>query len=62
MPLTRRFSMVSINCFIERANRSSFQTISVSPVRESEGVMQSRTVCNRTRHLLGENLLAPCFG
>jgi hypothetical protein len=24
--------------------------------------MQSRAVGNRTRHLLGENLLAPCFG
>jgi hypothetical protein len=25
--------MVSISCFIERAKRSSFQTISVSPLR-----------------------------
>jgi hypothetical protein len=25
--------MVSINCFIERAKRSSFHTISVSPLR-----------------------------
>jgi hypothetical protein len=33
MPLTRRFSIVSINCFIERAKRSSFHTISVSPLR-----------------------------
>jgi hypothetical protein len=24
--------------------------------------MQGRAVCNRTRHLLGENLGAPCFG
>jgi hypothetical protein len=24
--------------------------------------MQGRAVCNRTRHLLGENLSAPCFG
>jgi hypothetical protein len=24
--------------------------------------MQSREVCNRTRHLLGENPLAPGFG
>jgi hypothetical protein len=23
--------------------------------------MQSRAVCDRTRHLLGENLSAPCF-
>jgi hypothetical protein len=32
-------------------------------MKDSEiGTHQSRAVCNRTRHLLGENLLAPCFG
>src|SRR5206468_2582408 len=31
--LTRRVSTVSINCFIDRARRSSFHTISVSPLR-----------------------------
>jgi len=29
MPLTRTVSTVSINCFIDRASRSSFHTISV---------------------------------
>jgi hypothetical protein len=33
IPLSRRFSTVSINCFIDRANRSSFHTMSVSPLR-----------------------------
>jgi putative membrane protein len=33
MPFSRSSSMVSINCFIERAKRSSFHTISVSPLR-----------------------------
>ena len=33
MHLIRRFSMVSIICFIERASRSSCHTISVSPLR-----------------------------
>jgi hypothetical protein len=53
----------SSNWFIERARRSSFHTISVSPLRAN-----SRTSCkgwpirNCTRHLLGENLLAPRFG
>jgi hypothetical protein len=30
--------------------------------REFEGVMQGGPIRNRARHLLGENLLAPCFG
>jgi hypothetical protein len=30
---TRSLSMVLINCFIERAKRSSFHTTSVSPLR-----------------------------
>jgi len=34
----------------------------VAAAREFERVMQGRAVCNRTRHLLGENLGAPCFG
>ncbi len=34
----------------------------VAAAREFERVMQGRAVGNRTRHLLGENLLAPCFG
>jgi hypothetical protein len=33
MPLNRRTATVSINCFIDRARRSSFHTISVSPLR-----------------------------
>jgi len=31
--LTRNVSIVSINCFIDRASRSSFHTIRVSPWR-----------------------------
>src|SRR3954453_9029708 len=63
MPLSRSSSMVSISCFIERAKRSSFQTISVSPLRANASAS-----CNAGRSvtapdiLLGENLLAPCFG
>jgi hypothetical protein len=54
--------MLSINCFIERASRSSFHTINVSPLRAKfEGVMQGGPICNRTRHLLDENLCAPCI-
>jgi hypothetical protein len=34
----------------------------VAAAREFERVMLARAVCNRTRHLLGENLCAPCFG
>jgi hypothetical protein len=33
MPLPRKFSMVSIICFIDRASRSSFPTMSLSPLR-----------------------------
>jgi hypothetical protein len=63
MPLTRRTSTVSINCFIDRASRSSFQTISVSRLpAKSRASMQGGSIRNRARHLLGENLSAPCFG
>jgi 8-oxo-dGTP pyrophosphatase MutT (NUDIX family) len=31
-------------------------------LREFERVMQGGPIRNRTRHLLGENLFAPCFG
>jgi hypothetical protein len=48
MPLTRRFSRVSINCFIEHAKRSSFH---VAAMREFESVMQGGSIRNRTRHL-----------
>jgi hypothetical protein len=34
----------------------------VTAAREFEGVMQSRAVGDSTRHLFGENLLAPGFG
>jgi hypothetical protein len=34
----------------------------VAAAREFEGVMQSRAIGNRARHLLGENFSAPCFG
>src|SRR5271170_1038343 len=44
MPLTRRVSTVSINCFIDRARRSSFHTISVSPLRAN-----SRASCKAGR-------------
>jgi hypothetical protein len=33
MAFSRSSSMVSISCFIERAKRSSFHTINVSPLR-----------------------------
>ena len=33
----------------------------VAAARELEGVMQSRAIGNRARHLLGENFCAPCF-
>jgi hypothetical protein len=55
--------MVSINCFIDRARRSSFHTISVvAAAREFEGVVQRGPIRDRARHLLGENLDAPGFG
>ena len=34
----------------------------VAAAREFERVIQGRAIRNRPRHLLGENLLAPCFG
>jgi hypothetical protein len=34
----------------------------IAAAREFEGVMQGGPICNRTRHLLDENLCAPCFG
>jgi len=34
----------------------------VAAARESEGVMQSRAIRDRTRHLLGENPLTPSLG
>ena len=50
MPLTRRFSTVWINCFIERASRSSFQTISVSPLRaNSRASCKAGPIRNRAR-------------
>jgi hypothetical protein len=62
IPRTRKFSTVSINCFIERASRSSFHTISVSPLREFERVVQGGPIRDRTRHLLGVNLFAARLG
>jgi len=34
----------------------------VAAAREFEGVVQGRPIRDRTRHLFGENPLAPCFG
>jgi hypothetical protein len=34
----------------------------VAAAREFEGLMRGGPICNRPRHLLGENLFAPCFG
>jgi hypothetical protein len=31
MPRNRNFSIVSMSCFMERASRSSFQTMRMSP-------------------------------
>jgi hypothetical protein len=63
MPPYPQFAMVSINCFIDRARRSSFHAISgVAAACKFKGVVQSGAVCDSTRHLLGENLLAPRFG
>ena len=54
---------VSISCFIDRASRSSFHTMSMAPLRaNSRASCKAGRVSNRTRHLLGENLLPPCFG
>ena len=47
IPLTRRVSMVSINCFIDRARRSSFHTMSVSPLRATSSDVAVRTVDTR---------------
>ena len=44
IPLSRRVSTVSINCFIDRASRSSFHTMSVSPLRAN-----SSASCNAGR-------------
>jgi Resolvase, N terminal domain/Helix-turn-helix domain of resolvase len=50
-------------CAVSRPRGESFHTISVSPLRaNSSASLQGRAVCNRTRHLLGENLCAPGFG
>jgi hypothetical protein len=38
IPLSRRVSTVSINCFIDRASRSSFHTMSVSPLRANSSI------------------------
>jgi hypothetical protein len=49
MPLNRKLSTVSINCFNDRAKRSSFHTMSViAAAREFERVMPSWAVCDRT--------------
>src|SRR5437588_11894169 len=49
--LTRRVSTVSINCFIDRARRSSFHTMSASPL-----CANSRASCKAGRSLTAPDI------
>jgi hypothetical protein len=62
MLLTRRFSMVSINCFIDSSTAPDGRfphDRGVAAAREFKGVMQSRPIRDCTGHLLGEILWHP---
>jgi hypothetical protein len=47
MPFTRRFSMVSINCFIERAKRSLPHNHRVAAARECQYLAQGWSIRHR---------------
>ena len=56
----RSFSIVSMSCFMDRARRSSFQTIEgVAAAGVFKRFAKGRAIRDRARHLLDENLLAP---
>jgi hypothetical protein len=48
-----------MSCFIDRARRSSFQTMSVSPLLAYSSASQG--ISDYARHLLDEDFLAPCL-